>query len=137
MTFQKKAAYLFIELFLFLLLFTGCSKNRRGVPADLSLIDNLLTSSQWAVIVSPYAAFHKEPDADSPVNSHGRTGDIYMVSGTSYVKETAQSGNKKASTFNSVIIWYCFEEGWISEKDLVICSNKLQAETYAKNLLEL
>lgn len=104
-------------LFVLIIIFSSCSRNKMGVPADLSTIENVVANGEWVVIVTPYAAFKNEPNKNASSSSHGRRGDVLFVLGKSLQKEE-----------NHTVVWYKLEQGWISESDLLIYSNKLQAE---------
>lgn len=107
-----------VLIFLISSLIFSCSKNKMGVPADLSHVENIIVSGEWAVVKSPYTAFRKEPFLQSKILEHSRRGDIFHVTG----KVLQKNGD------NSQQIWYQFEQGWLLETDISIYSNKLQAE---------
>lgn len=112
-----KKLFIFVIFSSVIFLFS-CSKNKMGVPADLSHIENLVVSGEWAVVTIPYAAFRAEPVIQSKIVAHSRRGDIYPVIGKFLQKFED----------NSQQVWYKFEEGWLLESELSIFSNKLQAE---------
>ena len=115
----------FLALLSIILIITSCSKNKMGVPADLSNVENLVATSSWAVVKTPYTAFRDKPSLDSKITQHSRRGDSFEIVGKSI-----QLQDKKQ------IIWYQFDQGWISEEDLSIYSNRLQAEYAASLLIE-
>lgn len=106
------------------LLFVSCSKNKMGVPANLSAIDDTLISGEWVVITSPYTAFRAEPTLESKIIAHSRRGDVFLVEGR-FIQKQEDSSN---------LIWYKFTDGWLMETDLSVYSNKLQAENAASRL---
>lgn len=106
------------------LLFVSCSKNKMGVPANLSAIDDSLISGEWAVITSPYTAFRAEPTLESKIIAHSRRGDVFLVEGR-FIQKQEDSSN---------LIWYKFTDGWLMETDLSVYTNKLQAENAASRL---
>ena len=93
--------------------------------ADLNKIDGLATSSEWAVVSSPYAAFRSGSSLNSQVIAHGRQGDICEVKG----KKMVQDGQ-------DIVLWYHFEDGWLSENDLMICTNRMQADKASADMLK-
>ncbi len=124
-TINKHNRILFSVLFCALFLLSSCKINRPGKPADLNKIDNLATSSEWAVISSPYAAFRANCYSGADVIAHGRQGDICEIMG----KKLEKSNGK-------VILWYRFDEGWLSEDDLLVCNNRMQADKAAADMLK-
>ena len=93
------------------------------MPANLSKLENVVASGEWAVINTPYAAFREAPFFSSEVCAHGRKGDIYYVFGKSIQK----------TEFGSEI-WFEFEKGWINNKDLLIFDNQLKAQETSKKI---
>ena len=120
---MKIKTFILFFISLVLIFFTSCSKNKMGIPANLSTVENVMASGEWAVITIPYASFREEPLETAEIINHGRRGDICAV-----------IGKKIQKNETSTKIWYNFENGWISESDLSIYSNKLQAE-YASSQL--
>lgn len=105
-------------------LLTACSLNKPGRQADLSRSESLITSSEWAVISSPYAAFRSESSIDAEVSSHGRQGDVCEIAGKKIVKSGKET-----------VIWYKFADGWLSENDITVCTNSMQAEKLSADML--
>ena len=120
---MKNKTFCLFLICLLLIFFTSCSKNKMGIPANLTNVENVMASGEWAVITIPYASFREEPFETSEIINHGRRGDICVVLG-----KRIQKNDKTPK------IWYNFAEGWISESDLSIYSNKLQAEFAASQL---
>lgn len=112
-----------IFILLICCLFFSCGKNKMGVPANLSNVENIVVSEEWAVIQSPYTAFKAEPFLQSKVVEHSRRGDVFPV-----------IGKKLVNNAENQVIWYQFEKGWVLETDLAIYSNKLQADFAASKL---
>ncbi len=108
---------LFILLFSLLFLFS-CEKEEY-VPIDVSVTDSLAMSSQWAVIAEPYVSYMSEASTSSQVMSYGRIGDVVEIIGTHIGSNT---------------LWYKFDQGWLSQNDIRIYKNKLQANFAAQEL---
>ena len=98
-------------------------KKQNGNPSKFNKCWKRYGLGEWAVITIPYASFREEPFETSEIINHGRRGDICVVLG-----KRIQKNDKNTK------IWYNFAEGWISESDLSIYSNKLQAEFAASQL---
>ena len=122
---NKHNRILFSVFFCAFFLLSSCKINRPGKPADLNKIDNLATSSEWAVISSPYAAFRANSSSGSDVIAHGRQGDICEIIG----KKIEKNNNK-------IILWYHFDEGWLSEDDILVCKNRMQADKASVDMLK-
>ena len=112
-----KKFLIFLVLSCSVILFS-CSKNKMGVPADLSHIENLVVAGEWAVVTVPYAAFREEPIIQSKILAHSRRGDIFSVVGK-FLQKLEE---------NSQMVWYKFDQGWLLESEVSVFSNKLQAE---------
>ena len=115
-----------VELISCLALIVSCTKDN-SIVFDNSKPLALEPGLEWAVIVSPYAAFREECSLDSKVSSHGRKGDVILVCGKEYIK------NKDAE--RGFDIWYSFDQGWLSSVDVKVYDNELKAETASKELL--
>ena len=122
---KKLNRILFCVFFCYVFLFSSCKINKQGKPADLNKIDGLATSAEWAVITSPYVAFRSGSSFNAQVIAHGRQGDICEVKGKKIEKD-------KTTT----ILWYHFDEGWLSENDLQICTNRMQADKKSADMLK-
>ena len=114
---------IFYFILLISILFFSCSKSKYENPADLSIVESIALSPQYAVITEPYTAFRMESDINSNVVGHGRRGDILVVKSTQFIKK----GNSKTD-------WYEFDQGWLPESVLTIYNNKLQAESASKKI---
>ena len=106
-------------------LLSSCKINKPGKAADLNKIDRLATSSEWAVISSPYAAYRSGTSFEAEVVAHGRQGDICEV-----------KGKKIEKSDKSTVLWYHFDDGWISENDILVCTNRMQAEKASAEMLK-
>ena len=124
-TINKLNRILFSVFFCAFFLFSSCKISRSGKVADLNKIDRLATSSEWAVISSPYAAFRASSSLGADVLAHGRQGDICEVRG----KKLEKSNSK-------VVLWYHFDDGWLSEDDIFVCTNIMQAEKASADMLK-
>ena len=107
-----------------LIFFFACNNNNDEVPTtiDVSHTEFFATASQWAVITDAYSKYLSFPSQEAEVTSYGRVGDIISI-------ETI-----KIETSDSV--WYKFENGWLSQASVVIYTNKLQALSASKKLLQ-
>jgi hypothetical protein len=45
-------------------------------------------------------------------------------------------GKKLEKSNGKVILWYRFDEGWLSEDDLLVCNNRMQADKAAADMLK-
>jgi len=124
-TTNKLNRILFSVFFCVFFLFSSCKISRAGKVADLNKIDRLATSSEWAVISSPYAAFRANSSLGADVLAHGRQGDVCEV-----------RGKKLEKNNDKVILWYHFDEGWLSEDDIYICTNRMQADKASADMLK-
>ena len=123
---NKKLNRILISVFFCsIFLFTSCKINKPGKQADLNKIEGLATSAEWAVISSPYAAFRSGSSLSSEVIAHGRQGDICEVKGKKIEKDT-----------NGTVLWYHFDDGWISESDILVCTNRMQADKASADMLK-
>ncbi len=102
----------------FILILFSCSKDEYK-EIDVSNTLNLAMSSQYAVIVEPYASYHQESNQNSNILSYGRIGEVVEVTGS--------------TINNNEELWYHFEDGWLSQETIQIYTNKLQASYAAKN----
>jgi hypothetical protein len=113
-----KNKYLFAALLsVFLLL--SCKNEKKVTLVDLSAVENLALSVEWAVISDPYAAYRIKPQEETNITAHGRRGDVLPVVGKSLTKNG---------------IWYQFAEGWLPHSAVQIYSNKLKAESVANSI---
>ncbi len=104
-------------LFFSLMICFSCS-DEEYVPIDVSTTDNLAMSNQWAVISEPYVSYMNEASTESVISSYGRIGDVVEIIGT--------------SIGDNNILWYKFENGWLSQSEIHIFANKLQANFAAQ-----
>jgi len=107
------------------ILFSSCKINKPGKPADIDKISRLATSTEWAVVSSPYAAYRSGSSLADDVIAHGRQGDICEI-----------KGKKLEKTDKGTVVWYYFDEGWLSESDILLCSNKMQADKASSDMLK-
>ena len=126
MKIRKKLNRILISVFFCsCFLFSSCKINKPGKTADLNKIDGLATSSEWAVISSPYAAFRSGSSLESQVIAHGRQGDICEIKGKKIEKEV-----------KGTVLWYHFDDGWLSENDIIVCNNRMQADKASADMLK-
>lgn len=104
---------------LFLLFFFGCTKNKE-IEFDNSFPLATSPNIEWAVVVEPYVAFRQTTEWDSEILGHCRKGDILQVQGSSVSSEN--------------VLWYNFIHGWLPFGTVEIYSNRLRAQTFAKQL---
>lgn len=122
----KKLNRILFSVFSFsFFLLSSCKINKPGKPADINKIEGLATSTEWAVVSSPYAAYRSGSNYSSDVIGHGRQGDICEV-----------KGKKLERTGEDTVVWYYFDEGWLSENDLLVCSNRMQADKTSSDMLK-
>lgn len=117
---SKNKIVLFVILILFC--FVSCGKQRQ---AEEIVFDNseplaLAPDIKWALINEPYAAFKDSLDWDSQINGYCRKGDILQVISRSEDKDK--------------VSWYKFKEGWLPASCLSVYSNRMKAQTAAKDL---
>ena len=74
---------------------------------------------------SPYAAYRSGSSLADDVIAHGRQGDICEI-----------KGKKLEKTDKGTVVWYYFDEGWLSESDILLCSNKMQADKASSDMLK-
>ena len=122
---NKLNRILFSVFFCAFFLLSSCKISKQGKPADLNKIDRLATSAEWAVISSPYAAFRANSSLGADVLAHGRQGDICEV-----------KGKKMEKNNDRIVLWYHFDDGWLSEDDVMICNNRMQADKAAADMLK-
>lgn len=91
----------------------------------MNKIEGLATSAEWAVISSPYAAFRSGSSLESQVIAHGRQGDVCQIRGKKIEKQA-----------KSTILWYHFDDGWLSENDIIVCNNRMQADKASADMLK-
>lgn len=127
---MKKIIKLII-LLSFILFLVSCKKENEELNIDFSVFENISTVDEWAVITDPYVAYHEQAGNDTEVSAHGRKGDINIVKGKKYVQEKR---NSKSTPVENVL-WYYFEQGWLSSTSLQIYSNKFQAEKISNKIL--
>lgn len=110
-------------LFLTSFAFMGCS-GTKVKKVNIDTIQNITIDEKWGIITTPYATFYENPEISKNSTIHGRKGDIVKVYG------------KKVQILekDERMIWYKLENGWCSENDIFICTNRLQAEKYAKSI---
>ncbi len=113
-----KTRYLFVAL-LSVFLLSSCRNEKKTLLVDLSAVENLALSVEWAVISDPYAAYRIKPQDETNIMAHGRRGDVLPVVGKSLTKNG---------------IWYQFADGWLPSSALQIYSNKLKADSVAKSI---
>ncbi|MCR4941144.1 MAG: hypothetical protein K5930_13745 [Treponemataceae bacterium] len=106
-------------------MFFSCKINKAGKPADIDKIEGLATSKEWTVISSPYAAYRAGTSFSSDVIANGRQGDICEV-----------KGKKLEVSERGTVIWYYSDEGWLSENDVLLCTNKMQADKASSDMLK-
>ena len=116
------ASFFIFAIFSLPLFFTGCDK--RVKTLDIEKIQNLTNNEKWGIITTPYATFYENPEVSKNSTMHGRKGDIVQIFG-----KRVQVVEK-----DERISWYKLENGWCSENDIFICSNRLQAEKYAQEM---
>ena len=103
-------------------LFQSCAGKVKKV--NVEKIQQLTGDERWGIIVSPYATFYENPEVSKNSTMHGRKGDIVQIFG-----KRIQILEK-----DERMVWYKLENGWVSENDVFICTNLLQAEKYAETM---
>lgn len=108
----------------------SCKKKEDQMILDFSVFENISTVDEWAVITDPYVAYHEQAGNDSDVTAHGRRADIILIKGKKYIQEKRNSKNNPEEN----VLWYYFDQGWLSSTSIKVYSNKLQAEKVSKEI---
>lgn len=120
-----KKKFFVIVLMIVTSLLSSCFLFQKEQTVDLSVFENLSTSTQWCIITDPYASFFSEPSKTSAITTHGRKSDILNVIG----KKIILNEDKKE-------LWYEFDKGWLESSSIRVFSNKLQAQQESKKALK-
>lgn len=115
-----KTRLFFILTILISLIFISCEKKTEVIYFDESEPLALAPDIRWALITEPYAAFKDSLAWDSQINGYCRKGDILQIISRSEDKEDTS--------------WYKFEQGWLPASSLTVYSNRMKAQTAAKDL---
>lgn len=115
----KKATLVFIFVIMIITVFSGCFLKKTEEEIILPE-DSLFHTNEWAVVVSPYTPFYKNPSETSDVEGYARRGDTLEIKGKQIL--------------NSKDLWYSFEKGWMPEKVLNVYSNQRKAKRAALTL---
>lgn len=115
----KTKLFLFLAIFLSLS-FISCEKKTDVIYFDESEPLALAPDIKWALVVEPYAAFKDSLDWDSKINGYCRKGDILQIISRSEDDDDTS--------------WYKFEQGWLPASCLSVYSNRMKAQTAAKDL---
>ena len=120
---NTKVIFFLLIFVLVPILFSSCvEKNLKKI--NVEKIQELTNEEKWGIITSPYATFYENPEISRNSTVHGRKGDIVQVFG----KRIQVLEKDERAT------WYKLENGWVQENDIFICTNRLQAENYAKSM---
>jgi hypothetical protein len=114
---------LFISVLVFLLCSCFIRSGNEPIIFDNSDPLALAPDVSWAVIDDPYVAFRKDAGWNFDVTGHCRRSEIYRIEGCRTVI-TGETSEK----------WYLFSQGWLPASAIVVCSNKLRAQTTAQSL---
>ena len=121
---MKRYLFFITAIFFIALSFFSCTRTKVK-QVDLSQIEEIRADNKWGVITSPYATYFEKPDDENETSMHGRKGDIIKILG----KQIQIDGKNR-------IVWYKFENGWIQENDIAICTNHLQAKITAEKIMK-
>ncbi|MBN1617359.1 MAG: hypothetical protein JW875_08595 [Spirochaetales bacterium] len=104
--------------------FVSCS--RKTSFADLSFPSSSRVSSQdrYALIIDPYVSLRDEPGDSGITVSHGRRGDIVLITG----RKIVSSEGKRSK-------WIHSSKGWLPESSVYLYSSEQTARTAAQELL--
>lgn len=118
------------------LMAAGCKKEK-SIEINSSDFMTITPDLQWAVISVPYAAFLETCSYDASVKSHGRGGDVLLVTGKEFVRKPADENSSSRNKSNNAELetWYKFTQGCISSSYVKIYDTKQKAETASKEFV--
>ena len=120
---SKISSIVFSLVFVTLLSFAAVSCSQKKVISfDTSNPLAMTPGVEWAVVSVPYAAFRESPAYHSTVTAQARSGDIFMVKGKRFVKDSETKGSYYQT-------WFYFEKGWLEANSVKIYDTQLKAET--------
>ncbi len=105
------------------LVLCGCFLRQDTGEVNFPETETVSRSVLWAVISDPYVSFRDTPGEAGIITAHGRRGDILKIAGRVILTENGKNS-----------IWYQFEKGWLPETAVFAVSNRLKAETAAKDM---
>lgn len=118
-------AQFFVTLVFISLTLNSCKGKNNNLQFDSS--DPLATAPrvEWILIRDPFVACHTDADYESDVATHFKRGNIMMVEGKQSVKVDGVYED-----------WYALKEGWVPGSSVLVFSNKLKAQSAAKELFK-